>query len=231
MYTSNYAHDYAQPPVQNVSQFERIATIVVGGFLVYNALKKIHKKPLQSLSRAAAGTALLYRGATGYCPVYEKLEIDGNKTESVNTRVSFIVNKPRMEVYQFWRNLENLPLFLKHIEKVEEYDSTRSHWEARIPHGNPLALKWDAEIVKDEPGELLSWQSLPGSTIHNAGKVEFHDALGKQGTEIKVMITYRPPAGNIGTGVARLLNPVFAKIVHDDIMNFKNFVDAGTITV
>lgn len=232
MSSRNYlSNDYAYPPVTNVSQFERYATIITGGFLIYCALKNFGRKPLQSLSRAAAGSALLYRGATGYCPIYEKLDIDGRKTASINTRVSIIVNKPREDVYNFWRNLANLPLFMKHIEKVEEYDGRKSRWEARIPEGSPVPIKWEAEIVKDVPGELLSWQSLPGSGIDNAGKIEFHDALGKQGTELRVMITYRPPAGNIGAGIAKLLNPVFAKIVHDDIMNFKSFLDAGKINL
>lgn len=84
--------------------------------------------------------------------------------------------------------------------------------------------------MKDEEGSLLSWQSLPGSTIENAGKVEFRDALGNQGTELRVMITYRPPAGNVGSGIAKLLNPMFEKIVREDVNNFKSFIDAGSMT-
>ena len=138
-----------------------------------------------------------------------------------------MVNKPKEEVYEFWRKLENLPLFMKHLVSVTEIDSKRSHWEAKIPEGNPISLKWDAEIMKEDPGRLLSWRSLPGSTIDNAGKVEFRDALGNQGTELNVMITYRPPAGNIGSGIGKLLNPLFEKVVRADVNNFKSFIDAG----
>jgi uncharacterized membrane protein len=122
---------------------------------------------------------------------------------------------------------------MKHITNVTEVSTTRSHWEAKIPEGNPVSITWDAEIIKDEPGTLLSWRSLPGSTIDNAGKVEFRDALGHMGTEIRVTIIYRPPAGNIGTGVAKLLNPVFRKIVKNDVLNFKQYIEflnAGEIT-
>ena len=98
-----------------------------------------------------------------------------------------------------------------------------------------MLLNGDRNILpselKDDPGRLLSWRSLPGSTIDNAGKVEFRDALGDQGTELKVMITYRPPAGNIGSGIAKLLNPLFEKVVRADVNNFKSFIDAGNVTV
>ncbi len=214
----------------NVSNFERIASAAIGAFLVFNSIKKIGRAPLRSISRIAAGGALLYRGVSGYCPVYHKFEIDGSKTESVNIRTNLVVNKPKHEVYHFWRRLENLPLFMKHLVSVTELDSRRSHWEAKFPEGNPITFKWDAEIVKDEEGSLLSWRSLPGSSIDNAGKVEFRDALGNRGTELRIMITYRPPAGNIGTNVARLFNPIFEKLVREDVQNFKSFIDAGSMS-
>lgn len=214
----------------NVSDFERTASAAIGGFLIFNALGNIFRSPLKSVTRIAAGSALLYRGLSGYCPIYQQMHIDGNRTSSVNMLTTFTVNKPKDEVYQFWRKLENLPLFMKHLVTVREIDDKRSHWEAKIPEGNPISIKWDAEIVKDEPGSLLAWRSLPGSTIDNAGKVEFRDALGNQGTELRVMITYRPPAGNIGSGIAKLINPVFEKMVREDVNNFKSFIDAGNVT-
>jgi uncharacterized membrane protein len=214
----------------NVSNFERAASAAIGGFLIFNSLGKIFRSPFRSISRIGAGSALLYRGLSGYCPVYQQMNIDGSKASSVNMLTTFTVNKPREEVYRFWRKLDNLPLFMKHLVSVTSIDDKRSHWEAKIPEGNPIHLKWDAEIMKDDEGRLLSWRSLPGSTIDNAGKVEFRDALGGQGTELKVMITYRPPAGNIGSGIAKLLNPLFEKVIREDVNNFKSFIDAGNVT-
>jgi len=208
----------------NVSNFERGLSIAIGAWMLYRGLKKLPKSPIKNLIKATSGVGLLYRGITGVCPVYEHFDVDGNKTTSVNIRNTFIVNKPRHEVYAFWRKLENLPLFMRHLETVEELDSKRSHWVAKLPN-NLVSLKWDAEIVKEEENSLLSWQSLPGSTIENAGKVEFRDALGHRGTELRIMITYRPPAGNIGSQVARLFNPIFEKMVKEDITNFKQFIE------
>jgi uncharacterized membrane protein len=72
---------------------------------------------------------------------------------------------------------------------------------------------------------MIGWQSIPNSTINNAGKVVFHDALNGQGTELEVVISYHPPAGEIGAGIAKLLNPVFEKIIRQDIMNFKEYIE------
>ena len=191
---------------------------------MYRGLKKLPKSPISNLITTSGGAGLLMRGVSGFCPVYNHFEIDGNKTTSVNIRTTIIVNKPRNEVYAFWRKLENLPLFMRHLESVQEIDETRSHWEAKLPN-NMVTLKWDAEIVKDDKNSLLAWQSLPGSTIENAGKIEFRNALGDRGTELRIMITYRPPAGNIGTSVARLFNPMFEKLVKEDVTNFKQFIE------
>jgi uncharacterized membrane protein len=208
----------------NLSNFERGLSIIVGAWMLYRGIKKLRKSPISNLVKASSGAGLLLRGVSGHCPVYNHFEIDGRKTTSVNIRSTVIVNKPRNEVYAFWRKLENLPLFMRHLESVTELDDKRSHWEAKIPN-NLVTIKWDAEIVKDDENSLLAWQSLPGSTIENAGKVEFRNALGDRGTELRIMITYRPPAGNLGSQVAKIFNPMFERMVKEDVTNFKQFIE------
>lgn len=219
-------------PFQNVSNFERGLSLGIGALLIYSAVRNFKKTPVRAIFRAGLGAGVVFRGASGNCPVYSSLNVDGTKNSTVNIRTSFVVNRPRSEVYAAWRNLSSLPRFMKHLKSVHETSGTRSHWEANIPEGSPVSISWDAEIVKDEPEILLAWRSLPGSTIDNAGKIEFRDALGHHATEVKVTIIYRPPAGNIGTGVAKLFNPLFRKIVKEDVLNFKQYfeiISAGEI--
>ncbi len=222
-----YDESYRVTPelTPNVSNFERGLSIGFGALLVYSGVKNFRRMPLRAVLRTALGAGMMIRGAAGYCPVYKSLKVDGRKASAVNIRTTFTVNKPRNEVYAAWRNLGTLPRFMKHLSSVAETGGKRSRWEARIPGGNPMKISWDAEIVKDEPGRMLSWQSLPGSTIENAGKIEFSDALGNRGTEIRVTLIYRPPAGNIGEGVARLLNPMFKKIIREDVLSFKQYIE------
>lgn len=212
--------------VVNVGQGERIASAAIGAWLLSSGFNNFLKHPLNGFFKTVLGGYLLYRGASGHCAVYESLgKTKGvTQTANINIRTGLIVNKPKDEVYNFWRKLENLPLFMKHLASVTEIDSKHSHWEAMIP-GNIGKVKWNAEIVKEEPGNLIGWQSIPNSMINNAGKVTFHDALGGQGTELEVVITYHPPAGEIGAGIAKRLTPVFEKMIRQDIMSFKEYIE------
>ncbi|HYH14895.1 MAG TPA: SRPBCC family protein [Flavisolibacter sp.] len=210
----------------NVGNNERVFSAAAGAFLLTSGLNNLFKSPISALVRTAIGGMLLYRGASGHCPIYASMGKTSGvmHTQNINIRTSLIVNKPKDEVYAFWRKLENLPLFMKHIASVTEIDAKHSHWEASIP-GNIGKVKWNAEIVKEEPGYLIGWQSIPNSMINNAGKVTFNDALNGQGTELEVVITYHPPAGELGSGLAKAMNPVFEKMVRQDVMNFKEYIE------
>jgi len=230
-YGSWHADNEIQPHegrsgIVNVDNNERIISAAVGAFLLSSGLSSLMKNPINGLVKTALGGLLLYRGASGNCPIYSSVgkTHGASHTSAINIRTSMIVNKPKNEVYSFWRKLENLPLFMKHLGSVTEIDAKHSHWEAIIP-GNLGRVKWNAEIVKEEEGVMIGWQSIPNSTINNAGKVSFNDAANGQGTELEVVISYHPPAGDLGAGVAKLLQPVFEKMIRKDVMNFKEYIE------
>lgn len=229
-YGSWHADNEFQPTegssVINVGQTERLVSVGLGAWLLSSGINNLFDSPLSSLVKTAIGGVLLYRGATGNCPVYASIgKTKGvEHAQAINIRTTLIVNKPKDEVYAFWRKLENLPLFMKHLATVTEIDQKHSHWEAVIP-GGIGRIKWNAEIVKEEPGYMIGWQSIPNATIHNAGKVVFNDALNGQGTELEVVITYHPPAGELGAGLAKALNPVFEKVIRQDVMSFKEYIE------
>src|SRR5216117_2006610 len=66
-------------------------------------------------------------------------EEDGRKRHhtgpGVWVRKSITVRRSPDEVYRFWRNFENLPRFMKHLESVRVTGSRRSHWKAKAPAG------------------------------------------------------------------------------------------------
>src|SRR2546421_11677855 len=63
------------------------------------------------------------------------------------------INRKPEEVYRFWRNFQNLPRFMEHLESVEVIDDRRSHWVAKAPAGT--RVEWDAEIVEEIPNKLI----------------------------------------------------------------------------
>jgi uncharacterized membrane protein len=136
------------------------------------------------------------------------------------------VARPAEDLYRFWRNLENLPRFMDHLESVRVLDERRSHWVARGPAGT--RVEWDAEIHNEVPGQLLAWRSLPGSEVDHAGSVHFEPDAGD--TLVRVILRYEPPAGKVGAAVARLFGEDADTQVADDLRRFKQVMEAGDVS-
>jgi len=114
---------------------------------------------------------------------------------------------------------------MRHLKEVKQIDDRTSHWEAFIP-GGLGTIRWDAVIAEEHDGKFIGWNSLPGATIENAGKVEFRD-IGDGWTEVYAVITYRAPLGVAGQGISSLVNPMFEKLVRQDIKDFKRYIEVG----
>jgi len=210
----------------NVSNVERIASVLAGSYFMYCLLKD---RPKNFTTIASAGL-LLYRGVTGHCPVYEAM---GKKklsdpSHNITIGTSVIVNRPIDAVYSFWRRLENLPLFMTHLKSVKQKEDGKSDWEAYVPGGLGASIHWEAKIVSEKPGEEISWQSLEDSTIDNKGKVTFED-VGVLGTRVNVVISYEAPLGMAGEKVMSLFTRKFEKMIRKDIFNFKKYIETGKL--
>lgn len=219
-YSEQEALDLSKEQTQfapNVSNLERLLTVAAGSFLLYRALSGKKKNIAQGIT----GGTLLARGLSGYCPMYD---MAGKHGKNVVIRSSVVVNKPVAEVYAFWRKLDNLPLFMKHLESVSEHDRQRSQWRAKAL-GGLIHPTWEAEILMDEPSKLLSWHSLPGSSIDNNGKIVFRDLGGK--TQLDIMLSYHAPFGKAGEKAAGLFTPLFERMVQEDVDGFKDYIESN----
>jgi uncharacterized membrane protein len=142
---------------------------------------------------------------------------------------SVTIRRPRQEVYRFWRDLENLPRFMRHVEDVSAIDEKRSRWVVTAP-GN-RKVEWEAEIVDETPNERIAWRSLPGADVQHAGSVQFREAPGDRGTEVRVQLQYDAPAGKAGALVAKLLGEEPRQQVRDDLRRFKQVMEVGEIVL
>jgi uncharacterized membrane protein len=137
------------------------------------------------------------------------------------------INRPRHELYMFWRDFGNLTLIMENIESVTEVDERRSHWVVRAPAGT--TLEWDSVIVEDIQDELISWQSAPGADVTHSGRIDFRDAPGGRGTLVTATIAYEPPAGAVGKLVAKLFQREPKIQARRDLRRFKQFMETGEI--
>jgi uncharacterized membrane protein len=209
----------------NLGTSERIVSAFGGAALSVIGLRNIGS--ISGITMLVGGGYLLARGLSGYCAISNAIERESeNKNASaMEVKSTFVINKPRADVYAFWRKLENLPRFMQHLEKVTELDDKRSTWTAK----KLASVSWEAEITDDISGELIAWSSTPGSTVDNAGEVKFSDSADGNATEIAACISYRLPAGDLGMMAARLFNPAIERMMRDDLRRFKMLLEMTDI--
>jgi uncharacterized membrane protein len=145
---------------------------------------------------------------------------------SVDLTATTTVRKDPAEAYAFWRQFENLPAFMAHVEEVHA-DGRRSHWRVRAPFGRNV--EWDAEIVDDIPGERLSWRSDENSAVSTSGTVRFVPAPGGRGTEVHVAMNYHVPGRKLGEALARWAGEDPPQQLDDDLRRFKQVMETGEV--
>lgn len=151
----------------------------------------------------------------------------GTNIRAIHVCRTIIIDRPAAELYEFWRNFENLPRFMNHLQTVTVLDEKRSHWVAKGPAGS--SVEWDAEIVNDHPNEMIAWRSTASAQIATAGTVRFQPATGGRGTLLKVEMQIDPPAGVLGITVAKLFGESPEKQVHVDLHRFKQLMETGEV--
>src|SRR5205085_9599093 len=218
----------------NVNEFERWASAIGGGAL---ALYGLTRGTFTGVTLALFGGALLHRGVTGHCHLYETIGVSTASREGANPNVSvrggqgikveksLTINRAPEELYRFWRNFENLPRFMSHIEEVRVNDPQHSHWIVKAPAG--MSVEWDAEVYNEKENELIAWRSLAGADVDHAGSVHFVPAPGGRGTEVRVVLKYDPPAGIVGATVAKLFGENPERQIEEDLRRFKQVMEAG----
>lgn len=147
----------------------------------------------------------------------------------VDVRQSTTINRPIEQVYEFWKDFSNFPRFMRHLESVEMLGEGRSRWRATGPGG--ITVEWEADTIEDRENELISWRSREGSTIENRGTVRFRRAPGVRGTELRVDLEYRPPAGALGRSVAWLFGKAPEQQISEDLRRVKQLLETGQITL
>ena len=213
---------------QNVGGTERWVSGLGGATL---ALWGLRRASLPGLLAAAVGGALAWRGLSGWCNLYGALGIDragttptvGNLGVKIDRDV--VVAAPPERLYHFWRNFDNLPRIMSHVERVEVLSETRSRWHVKVPGG--FTLSWEAEIINDQPPRLIAWRTVDEASVDHAGSVRFTPA--GSGTRIAVSLQYDPPGGSLAHAVAALMDVDAGRLLEHDLAEFKQALESGRL--
>jgi uncharacterized membrane protein len=200
----------------------RLAAGAAGLVLGRAGLSLLRGYPRSGLALTAAGAGLAARAATNR-PLSRLLRLNGSG-HVIDLRRTVLVRAPVSEVFRFWAQVENFPLFMEHVldVTVSSEDARRSHWQVRGPAGVPI--KWDAEVTRLVPDELFAWKSLPGSELEHAGAVHF-EPLGPETTWLQVRMVYVPPAGALGHLIATILGTDPETRVEEDLGRLKSLLE------
>jgi uncharacterized membrane protein len=212
----------------------RLASVAAGGAV---ALFGLSRRSAAGVALAALGGSLALRGimrpgadgpaesgqtAPGDLAAPPAPATGGMQVEKTVT----ILGSPEA-LYQYWRDFENLPRFMKHLESVQVTGERKSHWVAKAPAGK--SVEWDAEIVEDTPNAQIAWRSTGETPAPNSGTVSFRPAPGDRGTEVRVALEYKPPGGTPGALLAKLFGEEPTQQVQDDLRRFKQIMETGEV--
>jgi len=218
---------------RNISDAERWLSIAAGmGLAAYGLTRR---RGAGGWMLAAFGGLLVRRGASGHCDTYELFGINTAGTGQDTRRAlggsagvivdeSVTINQPVETLYRFWRNLENLPRVMRHLESVERITDTLSRWRAKGPAHT--VVEWNAEIINEVPNKVIGWQSIEGSDVVSAGSVNFDDLGAGRGTRVRVRLQYSPPGGKVGAAIVKLVGRDAATEIREDLRQFKASVES-----
>jgi uncharacterized membrane protein len=182
---------------------------------------KAAKHPLVTVGAILAGAGLAYA-------TVKTIQSAGDSiAREVHIETSIAIDKSPEELYRFWRDFQNLPLFMRSLESVTQIDEAKSHWVAK---GIGAAqVEWDAEIYNEKENELIAWRSLESADVVNAGSVRFEKAPAGRGTYVRVTMNYNPPAGKLGAGIAQWLGGGPTQLIKEDLRRLKQMMETGEI--
>ncbi len=118
----------------------------------------------------------------------QKLQDDARKHLAVTVAVA-----PEA-AYAFFRNFDNLPRFMKDLKSIDLISDKKSHWTVEV---KGLKAEWNAEIISDRPGAMISWRSVEDSEVETSGTIWFSPAVEFLGTVISLALDYKVPGGKL----------------------------------
>src|SRR5262249_749679 len=143
----------------------------------------------------------------------------------ISLEKSITINRPVAEVYRFWRDFGNFPQIMRYVQRVDVINPRLSHWTINAPA--QTTVEWDAEIVDERESELITWRTLDGSEVANAGNVIFKETPDGKGTELTVSMQYEPPGGRLGEYAAWLLGTDPEDALEEDLQRFKDLMESA----
>jgi uncharacterized membrane protein len=150
-----------------------------------------------------------------------RVSVPDNK--GIKAEICMTIHRSPDDLFAFWRNFENLPRVMEHVESVRCLDERRSHW--RVRHSKDRYIEWDADVINEHPNEMIAWRTLEGSDVNHAGSIWFEPSPDGLGTEVKLAMEYE--SGVFAEALAKLFGRSPQQQIRKDLRRFKELMEAA----
>ncbi|HJT19987.1 MAG TPA: SRPBCC family protein [Nitrospira sp.] len=213
----------------NIGEGQRLLSVLTGlGFIA----RGLTRPSTLGVIFGMMGISLVYRGASGYCPVSEAIAIDtaggprritAGKASTI--RQAIVINRPPADLYRFWRSFANLPCIMSHLQSVFVINDRLSYWVGHTSEGG--TVEWGAEITKDIENARIDWHSLADADIDHTGSVEFEPSADGQRTTLTLTLDYAVPGSLSGAAVATIFGEDPDERIAQDLQRFRDQMEGG----
>lgn len=227
----------------NIGEVQRLLSATAGMVSIVSGLSR---RNWSGAALAMVGVGLLYRAISGYCPAFGAMGIDTSSDHrlgrphdtsrlgrhkvhtdrATKMKKAIAISRSPKDLYQFWRSLDNLPRIMKHLDSVKVINDQLSHWVVKTIPG-VSTIEWDAEIINDVKDQRIGWRSLHGADVNNTGSVEFKPIDDGTRTWLTVTLQYEPPAGQLGTAIAKWFGEDPDTKLAQDLQRFKEQMETN----
>ncbi|TXD39182.1 hypothetical protein FRC98_01920 [Lujinxingia vulgaris] len=135
------------------------------------------------------------------------------------------INRAPAEVYAFWREVENLAIYLPRIHDIDRIDDERSIWSFKGP--GEVVVKSEVEIIDDQPERLLVWRAVEPSDLFHEGWVSFAPVEGGAATEVDLHLRVLAPGGKPGARLVELLGRMGPLSPAGELARIREVLEAG----
>jgi uncharacterized membrane protein len=163
----------------------------------------------------------------------QKRKVAGNKPfqtgrfhEDDKSHLAVTVGVPPEVAFNFFRDFNNLPLFMKDLKSIQVLSDKKSHWTVEV---KGMTAEWDAEIVQERPGQMISWKSVEGSQVETSGSIWFSPAPETRGTVIGLILDYKVPGGKLTELITKISGEDPKSLAFTNLRRLKCFLETGEI--
>jgi uncharacterized membrane protein len=138
------------------------------------------------------------------------------------TEKSVEIKAPIGIVFDLFSDFEKFPEWMQHIKEVRQTEPRFTRWAADAPLG--INVEWEAETTEFEPNRKIAWRTVRGD-VEMEGEVTFEETESGS-TRMHVSLGYEPPAGHLGTLLAKLFGTDPEKQIDEELKRFATLAES-----